>query len=202
MKKNSPKGMLLLISGPSGTGKGTLYERLLKEDPSMSFSVSVTTRQPRLGEVDGVHYHFVTEDAYDELLRQDAFLEHASVHGHRYGTLKGPVEEAIEEGRSILLDLDPQGGLNVMRQMPDVVSVFILPPSYAVQRERLRTRNTEEPGEIDRRLKGAKDEVKQMVHYQYALINDDLDKAYDALRCRVRAEKMRTSRYLPQVAEK
>ena len=100
------KGMLIVISGPSGTGKGTLCERLFENDASIRFSVSATTRAPREGEIDGVHYHFMTDEQYDDLLRQDAFLEHATVHGHRYGTLKQPIEESIEKGENILLDVE------------------------------------------------------------------------------------------------
>ena len=121
--KEQRRGMLLVISGPSGTGKGTLCERLLRSDPSIMFSVSATTRKPREGEVDGVHYYFMEDEQFDRLLAEDAFLEHATVHGHRYGTLKSQVEAAIEAGRNILLDIDPQGALSVMEKMPETVSV-------------------------------------------------------------------------------
>lgn len=106
--KEVRKGMLLVVSGPSGTGKGTLCERLLRSDPTIVFSVSATTRKPREGEIDGVHYHFIDDAAYDALLKEDAFLEHATVHGHRYGTMKSQVEQGIEEGRNMLLDIDPK----------------------------------------------------------------------------------------------
>lgn len=195
------KGMLLVISGPSGTGKGTLCEKLLRSDPSISFSVSCTTRKPREGEVDGVHYHFISGKRYDALLREDAFLEHATVHGHRYGTLKSQVEEGIEEGRNMLLDIDPQGALSVMEKKPDAVSIFILPPSYAALRQRLKTRNTDDEEEILRRLANAYGEVALLKHYRYALVNDELDQAFARLSAIILAEKHRTTRYFPQIAE-
>jgi guanylate kinase len=195
------KGMLLVISGPSGTGKGTLCERLLRSDATMSFSVSATTRKPREGEQDGVHYHFISDARYDELLAQDAFLEHATVHGHRYGTLRSQVEAGIEEGRNMLLDIDPQGALSVMQKKPDTVSVFILPPSYTVLRERLKTRNTEDPDEIMKRLSNAYGELAQLKHYQYAVVNDQLDTAFERLCAIILAEKHRTIRYFPEIYE-
>lgn len=193
------KGMLIVISGPSGTGKGTLCGRLLRNDPSLSFSVSATTRAPREGEIEGVHYFFVTEEAYDRLLAEDAFLEHASVHGHRYGTLKSQVDEMMEKGVNVLLDIDPQGAREVMRQRPDCVSVFILPPSYEELRVRLHTRNTDDPKEIERRLGNARGEIEQMHLYQYAVVNDDLELAYQQLSSIIAAEKQRTTRYFPVV---
>ncbi len=199
--KEVRKGMLLVISGPSGTGKGTLCERLLRSDPSIVFSVSATTRKPREGETDGVHYHFLTAGQYDDLLARDAFLEHATVHGHRYGTLKSQVLKGIEEGKNMLLDIDPQGALSVMAKQPDTVSIFILPPSYSALRERLKTRNTDDPDEILKRLANAYGEFALLKHYQYALVNDELDLAFERLRAIIIAEKHRTTRYFPEIYE-
>ena len=197
--KEERKGMLIVISGPSGTGKGTICEKLLSEDPSLTFSVSATTRYRRETEIDGVHYHFISEEKYDELLAQDAFLEHATVHGHRYGTLKSQVEELMEKGLNVVLDIDPQGAKEVMRQRPDCVSIFILPPSYAALRVRLHTRNTDDPKEIERRLGNAKGEIDQMHLYQYAVVNDDLELAYQQVYSIIAAEKQRTTRYFPVI---
>ena len=199
--KERRKGMLLVVSGPSGTGKGTLCERLLRSDPTIMFGVSATTRKPREGEINGVHYHFIDEDRFDQMLAEKAFLEHATVHGHRYGTPKDQVERAIEEGRNILLDIDPQGALSVMSAMPETVSIFILPPSYSALRERLHTRNTDDPDEILKRLSNAYGEVRLMKHYTYALVNDQLDQAFAMLSAIITAEKHRTTRYFPEIYE-
>ncbi len=197
--KEQRKGMLLVLSGPSGTGKGTLYERLMREDPSLAFSVSVTTRAPRDTEIDGVHYFFIDDAQYDKLLEEDAFIEHATVHAHRYGTLKSQVDSMMAEGKNVVLDIDPQGARAVMQKRPDCVSVFILPPSYEALRVRLHTRNTDDPVEIARRLGNAKGEIEQMHLYQYVVVNDDLELAYTQLAAIVAAEKQRTTRYFPVV---
>ena len=199
--KERREGMLLVVSGPSGTGKGTLCERLLRSDPTIMFGVSATTRKPREGEIDGVHYHFIDEERFDKMLAEKAFLEHATVHGHRYGTPKDQVERAIEEGRNILLDIDPQGALSVMSAMPETVSIFILPPSYSALRERLHTRNTDDPDEILKRLSNAYGEVRLLKHYTYALVNDRLDQAFGMLSAIIMAEKHRTTRYFPEIYE-
>ena len=199
--KEKRKGMLLVISGPSGAGKGTLVERLLNKDPSFCFSVSVTTREKRKNEIEDVHYHFISEAEYDKLLEQDAFLEHASVHAHRYGTLKSEVFERMERGQNVLLDIDPQGARTVMEKVPDCVSVFILPPSFSELKVRLHTRNTEKPEEIERRLNNARGEIAQMSRYRYLIVNDDLDLAFEQLTAVVRAEKQNSSRYFPEIGE-
>ena len=199
--KDRRKGMLLVISGPSGAGKGTLVDKLLKKDPSFRFSVSVTTREKRKNEIEDVHYHFISEAEYDKLLEQDAFLEHASVHAHRYGTLKSEVFERMERGQNVLLDIDPQGARTVMEKVPDCVSVFILPPSFSELKVRLHTRNTEKPEEIERRLNNARGEIAQMSRYRYLIVNDDLDLAFEQLTAVVRAEKQNSSRFFPEIGE-
>ena len=195
------KGMLLIISGPSGTGKGTLVKMLMDSDPSFRFSCSVTTRGPRPGEVDGYHYHFVSVEEYNRLVEEGAFLEHATVHGNHYGTLRKPVEEMMRRGDNVLLDIDPQGAISVMENAEDYVSVFILPPSFESLRVRLHTRNTDDPVEIERRLNNARGEVKKVDRYQYAVINDDLELAFAQLQAIVNAEKLRTKRYKPTITE-
>lgn len=199
--REARKGMLLVISGPSGAGKGTLYNRVLAADPTITFSVSYTTRGPRPGEVDGKDYCFVTEEQFRQMLDRDGFLEHADVHGHLYGTPRQPVLDALEAGRSVMLDIDPQGALQVMEKMPDCVSVFILPPSFAELRRRLTGRGTEKPEEIERRLRNARGEVQLMGKYQYLVVNDDLEVAYRTLQGIVDAEKQRSSRFFPVVEE-
>ena len=199
--REARKGMLQVISGPSGAGKGTLYNRVLHADESITFSVSYTTRAPRPGEVEGKDYCFVTEEQFGEMLGRDGFLEHADVHGHMYGTPRQPVLAALENGRSVMLDIDPQGALQVMEKMPDCVSVFILPPSFGELRRRLEGRGTETREEIERRLHNARGEVALMDQYQYLVVNEDLEEAYQTLQCIVNAEKQRSCRYFPVVEE-
>lgn len=195
------KGMLLVISGPSGAGKGTLLNKLLQDDPSFTFSVSATTRGPRPGEVDGVHYHFMDQQTFEKLLAEDAFVEHAQVHGNYYGTLKSEVYARIERGENVLLDIDTQGAIHVMEKEPECVSVFILPPSFTILRERLIGRHTEQPEDVERRMRNAYGEVKELKCYNYALVNDDLETAYTHLRAITEAEKFRTNRYQPEIGD-
>ena len=183
------KGMLLVISGPSGTGKGTLIERLMKEDPTLVFSVSATTRAPRPGEIDGVHYHFVTNERYDELVAENAFVEYANVHGNRYGTLRSEVYERLERGENVVLDIDVQGALNVIASEKEKVSIFILPPSMQELRSRLTGRGTETQEAVERRLHNAVWEISQKDKYQYKVINDDLESCLHTLQAIIEAEK-------------
>ena len=187
-------GMLLIISGPSGTGKGTLVEKLMKADPTFRFSCSVTTRAPRVGEINGVHYHFVTVEEYNKLVAENAFLEHATVHGNHYGTLKKPVEDMMAQGQNVLLDIDTVGAINVMGNADDYVSIFILPPSFTELRKRLEGRGTDSPEVIERRMNNARGEIAKVNRYQYSIVNDDLDAAYEQLRQIIEAEKQRTTR--------
>ncbi len=199
--KETRKGMLLVISGPSGAGKGTLVDKLLEKDPSFCFSVSATTRSRRENEMDDVHYHFISEEEYDKLLAEDAFIEHASVHGHRYGTLKSEVYDRMERGQNVLLDIDPQGAREVMSKEKDCVSIFILPPSYQDLKVRLHTRNTENEEEIQRRLNNARGEIRQSGRYRYLIVNDNLELAFEQLMAIVRAEKQNSVRYFPEIEE-
>lgn len=193
------KGMLLVISGPSGVGKGTIFNKVLEEDKSFTFSTSVTTRTPRPGEIDGVHYFFITDEEYDRLIAEDAFVEHAQVHNHRYGTLRSQIDSALEKGLNVVLDIDPQGAINVMKKCPDCVSVFILPPDMETLRMRLTGRGTETEDEIERRLGNARGEIAQADKYDYAIINDKLDEACEQLKAIISAEKLRTIRFMPDI---
>ena len=195
------KGMLLVISGPSGTGKGTLIEKLMKEDPSLVFSVSATTRAPRPGEIDGVHYHFVSNEKYDELVAEGAFVEYATVHGNRYGTLRSEVYARLERGENVVLDIDVQGALNVIASEKEKVSIFILPPSMKELRARLTGRGTETEEAVERRLANAVWEISQKDHYEYKVINDNLEECARTLQAIIKAEKHSSAYYSVEVPE-
>lgn len=195
------KGMLLVISGPSGTGKGTLIERLMKEDSSLVFSVSATTRAPRPGEINGVHYHFVSNEEYDRLVAEGAFVEYATVHGNRYGTLRSEVYARLERGENVVLDIDVQGALNVIASEKEKVSIFILPPSMKELRERLTGRGTETEEAVERRLHNAVWEISQKDHYEYKVINDDLEECVRTLQAIIKAEKHSSAYYSVEVPE-
>ncbi len=201
--KIDQKGMLLIVSGPSGVGKGTLVQLLKDYDPNFVLSCSVTTRDPRPNEIEGVHYHFITDAEYDQMLAEDAFLEHAVVHGNRYGTPRKPVEKLLAEGKNVILEIDPQGAIAVMENpnAGDYVSVFILPPSYAELRRRLTERNTEEPEVVERRMNNARIEIAKLDRYQYTIINKTLEAAFEEFLQIVKAESKRTVRYMPEIPE-
>lgn len=195
------KGMLLVVSGPAGAGKGTLIEELQKWDDSFVFSVSCTTRQKRYYETDGEQYYFIDDATFDRYIEENAFLEYATVHDHRYGTLLSEVESRIANGINVVLDIDVQGGLAVMKKVPHCVSVFIYPPSFADLRSHLHKRNSEDEAEISKRIRNAHGEIEKMGEYQYLLLNDKLDLAVERLKCIVTAEKMKSIRYIPDIPE-
>jgi len=177
------RGLLLVVSSPSGAGKTTLCDRLRAEFDNLEFSVSYTTRKPRPGETDGVEYHFTDIHAFQTMVACDEFAEHALVHGNMYGTSAAAVHRALHEGRSLLFDIDYQGGRQLRQKFPDdVVSVFILPPSIQELEARLRKRGTDAQEVIARRLRVAREELRHYDEYDYLIMNDHLDRAYDALR--------------------
>ena len=192
------KPMMLVLSGPSGVGKGTLGKRLIEEE-GFGFSVSCTTRGPRPGEKHGVDYLFITREEFLSRRAANGFLETATVHDEFYGTPREPAERAMAEGRDFLLDIDPQGGVQVMESVPEAVSVFLLPPSWAALEARLRGRGTETEEKIQKRLHNARQEVKYLSRYDYCIVNDDLDEAWRELRGIVRAERLSTKRFLPDL---
>lgn len=192
------KPMMLVLSGPSGVGKGTLGKRLIEEE-GFGFSVSCTTRGPRPGEKHGVDYLFITREEFLSRRAANGFLETATVHDEFYGTPREPAERAMAEGHDFLLDIDPQGGVQVMESVPEAVSVFLLPPSWAALEARLRGRGTETEEKIQKRLHNARQEVKYLPRYDYCIVNDDLDEAWRELRGIVRAERLSTKRFLPEL---
>jgi guanylate kinase len=187
-------GALFVVSGASGTGKTTLLRGALERVPGLEFSVSVTTRAPRAGERDGVDYHFISADTYDRLLAEGALLEHAEVYGTRYGTPRPPVEAALLEGRSIVLDIDVQGAAQVRRSHPGAVSIFVLPPRVDAIRERLVARGTDRPEVVERRVRDAMEQIRECGSYDYLVMNDVLATAHAQMQGIFLAELSRRSR--------
>jgi guanylate kinase len=173
------RGLLVIVSSPSGAGKTTLCTRLQREFPRLFFSVSYTTRPPRAGERDGVDYHFVDADSFERMAAAGDFAEHARVHGNRYGTPRAAVAEALDGGRDVLFDIDWQGGAQLKHKFPDdAVMIWVLPPSLAVLEQRLRGRATDSPAVIEQRQATAKQELLHYELYDYLVVNQELDAAY------------------------
>ncbi|MEO0463305.1 MAG: guanylate kinase [Pseudomonadota bacterium] len=189
------RGLLFILSSPSGAGKTTLSRMLLSADPEIDLSVSATTRPPRPGEEDGVHYHFVSDAEFDRMIEEDDFYEWAEVFGHRYGTPKGAIREALKEGCDFLFDIDWQGTQQLyQKDQQDVVSVFILPPSLPELRRRLESRAQDAADVIDARMERARAEISHWAEYDYVVINDDVDECFDRVREVLDAERMRRTR--------
>ncbi len=183
VSEHKARGLLIVVSSPSGAGKTTLCRRLIEEFPDIVFSVSYTTRAQRRGEEEGIDYHFVDRPAFDAMVAREEFAEWAEVHGNRYGTTVEAVQQALEGGRHVLFDIDYQGGRQLKASFErEALLVFVLPPSLAELERRLRQRATDEPDVIERRLAKARDELGQYGIYQYLIVNDDLPRAYDRLR--------------------
>ncbi len=190
--KNS--GLLVILSGPSGCGKGTVIKELLRRNPNVFLSVSATTRLPREGEQDGIHYHFITKDRFESLIAEEGMLEYASYCDNYYGTPKAAVEEKLCAGKDVILEIEVQGALQVMNKRPDAVSIFILPPSAKELEHRLVGRNTEDRDTIDKRLAKAWDEITYASRYDYAVVNDDLMEAVQEIEAVLMAEKCKSVR--------
>ena len=187
MNLNKHPGKLFIISGPSGAGKGTIANRILQET-ALEFSVSMTTRKPREGEIDGVHYYFVSEEDFVKNIEAGGFLEHAQVYGNRYGTPKGPILERLEKGTDVLLDIEMQGALQIKENYPDGVFIFILPPSMAELRKRLTGRGTETAEAIELRLSKTLSEIEYVDKYDYLVVNGELDEAVNRVKAIIIAE--------------
>lgn len=184
------KGKLLVLSGPSGVGKGTVLGELMKRRTDMCFSVSATTRAPREGEVDGVSYFFVSKERFEEMIQQGELLEYAQFVNNSYGTPRAYVEQKLEQGMNVILDIEVQGARNIVNMIPDAVSVYVIPPSYEELERRLRGRGTETEEQIQGRLQTAIEEAKQADFYRYIIVNDNLETAVNELDAIVTAEKI------------
>jgi guanylate kinase len=189
------RGLMLVLSSPSGAGKSTIARNLLESDSALTLSVSVTTRARRGSEIDGVHYHFVGKREFDRLKDDDELLEWAEVHGNFYATPRAPAEKAMSEGRDMLFDIDWQGAVQLREKLPaDIVSIFILPPSMAELKARLLRRAEDQEKVIEQRLKNAREELEHWREYDYVVVNQDLDKAFHEVQSIVAAERLRRDR--------
>jgi guanylate kinase len=189
------RGLMLVLSSPSGAGKTTLSRRLLAEETGLDLSISVTTRHRRRGEVNGRHYHFIDAKRFDQMVRAGGLLECAEVFGNRYGTPRRPVERALRAGRDVLFDIDWQGTQQLREKLPqDLVSVFVLPPSIPELERRLRARAQDEDGVIRERMAKAAGEMSHWAEYDYVVINRDIDRAFQEVRSILAAERLRRER--------
>ncbi|MDU2671090.1 MAG: guanylate kinase [Clostridium sp.] len=188
------KGLLIVVSGPSGAGKGTICKALLEKHDDLFISVSATTRQPRAGEVDGVNYHFITKEDFIKRVEQKDFLEYAEVYGNYYGTPKSRVEEMIDSGKNVILEIDIQGALKVKENFKEGVFIFILPPSMEELKQRIIKRGSETPESLMRRFKSAYQEINYISKYNYAVVNDVVDVAVSKIEGIITAEKCRVDR--------
>jgi guanylate kinase len=189
------RGLMLVLSSPSGAGKSTIARNLIESDQGFELSVSVTTRTRRGSEIDGIHYHFRTQREFEILRDNDALLEWAEVHGNFYATPREPAERAMAEGRDMLFDIDWQGAKQLKDKMRgDIVSIFILPPSMKELKARLRRRAEDQEAAIETRLKNAREEIEHWTEYDFVIVNDDLDRAFSEVRAVVAAERLRRDR--------
>lgn len=189
------RGLMLVLSSPSGAGKSTIARNLLDGREGFELSVSVTTRPRRGSEIDGVHYHFVSKAEFERMRDDDALAEWALVHDNYYGTPRDAVEKALDEGRDMLFDIDWQGAEQLRQGMrADVVEVFVLPPSMAELRSRLKRRAEDSDDVIERRLKNAREEIQHWIDYDYVIINEDLDTAFAEIKAIIKAERLRRDR--------
>ena len=186
------KGRLIVISGPSGVGKGTVVKALMERDPNVRLSVSATTREMRPGETDGVQYYFITHEKFEQMIAEDRFLEHAQYVGNRYGTPEEPVDRMLAEGCDVILEIEVQGGLQIMQRRPDAISLFIAAPSFEVLAARLRGRGDTDEEKVLMRLQQARMEYLVARQYQYIVVNDRLEDAVADVQAILRAEALKT----------
>jgi len=190
----SRTGILFLISAPSGGGKSSVLRALLEHDSTLAYSISATTRPPRKDEQDGREYHFKTPEQFQQVVDRDGFLEHAIVHGHRYGTLQSEIESRVSEGLDVILDVDVQGSLAIKENRPDTVSIFILPPSIATLEKRLRNRGTDDEDQLRMRIENARDEIRYASLYDYVIVNEQLPRTIEGIEEIIKAERRKGHR--------
>ena len=189
------RGLLIVIAGPSGAGKGTICRELLRNyGKNLELSISVTTRKPRDGEAEGVHYFFRDMEEFFRMVENGELIEFAKVHDNYYGTPKKYVMEKLEEGKNVILEIDVQGAMNVKKIFNEAVLIFVIPPTFADLKKRIEGRGTETQNDICKRLKNAYDEISHAVNYDYIIVNDDIKDAAEKINCILIAEKSRLSR--------
>ncbi|MGI5838361.1 MAG: guanylate kinase [bacterium] len=191
------KGLLIVLSGPSGAGKDTIIRALMREVPELHYSVSATTRSPRPDEKDGVDYYFVSQERFRAMIDEGGLLEWAGIYGYFYGTPRAAVERQLAANRDIILKLDVQGGAQVRKGYPEGVFIFIVPPLLSELRRRIEARGSETPAMLEKRYRCAVDEIRQAVNYDYIVVNDDLEQAVAEIKAIITAEKLRTARRWP-----
>jgi guanylate kinase len=189
------EGLLIVISGPAGTGKGTVVGRLLEKNPNIKLSISKTTRKPRPGEKEGVNYFFVSREQFEEEIKNERFLEYAEYNNNYYGTPKDFVFEALEKGYDVILEIETKGALQIKKVFSDAVLIFLLPPSIEELYKRLVKRGTESEDEIRARLEIAKNEIKLVPEYDYCVINDNVDDAAEKIQKIIEVEKLKSRRF-------
>jgi len=195
------KGRLLVVSGPSGAGKGSITKRIVAEVPDLVFSVSMTTRAPRPGEIHGKNYYFVTHQQFEETIAKGGFLEYAKVYGEYYGTPKEKVMETLREGKDVVLEIDIQGAMNIRKSYPKGILIFILPPSMGELRKRITGRGSESEGDIELRLGEALKEIAYIDKYDYCVVNGDLDEAVNRVKAIIVAEHSRVEEDIYELIE-
>ena len=188
------RGLLIVVSGASGTGKGTVCKKILNDLPEVAYSISATTRVPRPGEVDGKEYYFLSVDEFKNWIADGKFLEYAEVYGNFYGTPLNKIEERLNRGEDILLEIDVQGALNVKKKCPEGIYIFLLPPSLEELKRRIEGRGTETPESLSRRLKNAVAEIKIGTEYDYVVVNDTIDNAVAQIKAIIAAERCKVAR--------
>lgn len=190
-------GILVVFSGPSGAGKGTILKRYFAENPPAVLSTSATTRKPRPGEIDGVHYHFVSKERFEEMIAEDGVLEYNLYNGNYYGSPRGPIEEELSRGHDVILEIETNGAGHIRRMFPSALSIFVLPPSFEELKKRLIGRGTESPEEIQTRLVKGRQEIEMALDYDYIVVNDEVETAAARL-----AEIIRSARWSKKFNQK